>query len=256
MRQTLSALFASAFCLIAIIGMVFFIPVHNASKDCAQAEYKVVSFNVHSANARKDDVVRFLQDQNPDIIALYEIDSAWISALQALDTNYPHRIVRPSEDNFGIGVWSRHELKDPAIEFSPLGIPSIHALIGTSADAPMLFAIHPLPPINSFASADRNTVLQAVGDAMGQDSQRTQIVVGDFNATAWSWPLRNIIRQQGLESLWPYAWSGTWPSPIRHIGIPIDHALGRHVACASGEVAADLGSDHRPLIIHFSQPSR
>ena len=256
MRQKLSALFAFAFCITVTIGMVWFTPAYKPSNDCEGAEYKIVSFNVHTANTRKEDVIRFLQDQNPTVIALYEIDNAWAGPLQALDKNYPYRIVRPSEDNFGIGIWSQRELKDTKIEFSPIGIPVLHTLIGTTVDAPMLFAIHPLPPVNAVASADRNTVFQMVADRLNQDSQRAQVVVGDFNATPWSWPLRNIVKQQNLQSLRPYAWTGTWPSPIRQIGIPIDQALGRNITCMSGEVAANLGSDHRPLIIHFSQSSR
>jgi endonuclease/exonuclease/phosphatase (EEP) superfamily protein YafD len=80
------------------------------------------------------------------------------------------------------------------------------------------------------------------------------ILVGDFNATAWSYPLQRLD-ELGLQlaSCGP-VWASTWVHEGTGLGVGIDHVLTTADLDVHCEIGPDLGSDHRPLIVRVYAP--
>ena len=74
--------------------------------DTAQADLRVMAFNVLTSNASHAAVLDEVERLSPDVVAVIEVDSTWIKALQPLKDRYPHRIELPRSDNFGIACWA------------------------------------------------------------------------------------------------------------------------------------------------------
>ena len=85
-----------------------------------------------------------------------------------------------------------------------------------------------------------------------EDAQTEPVfVIGDLNCSPWSVRFRDLLRDGRLrDSSVGMGWQPTWPANLWWFGIPIDHCLygaGLHVH--RREVAAHVGSDHRPLLV-------
>ena len=84
------------------------------------------------------------------------------------------------------------------------------------------------------------------------------LVAGDFNATPWSASYREFRRRtQLLDSA-----AGYWPWPTwfgenlagRILAVPIDHLFhGSGWRVIERRIGADIGSDHRPLIVRLAR---
>ena len=66
--------------------------------------------NVYTANQRHDQLISLIHERKPDVVVLVETDSRWLRALDGPLAAYPHRVLHPREDNFGIALYSRVHL--------------------------------------------------------------------------------------------------------------------------------------------------
>ena len=59
---------------------------------------------------------------------LAEVNERWLAAFESISEEYPYRVVRPRNDNFGIALLSRFEIQDAHVILSqaaavPTGLP-------------------------------------------------------------------------------------------------------------------------------------
>lgn len=211
--------------------------------------FDLVSANLYRANPDKSRAVAWLRDRRPDVVVLLEIDAAWAANLSSLDDVYPHRIVEPREDNFGIAVLSRWPLADGTVTtFGGTPYPNIVATVRFHGRDVRVFATHPHPPFDAASDAAIRAQLGAIA-AAAADAPRPCIVAGDFNATPWSTPYRRFAAGSGLRDtalgrgVQP-TWNARRPAPR----IPIDHVfVSPDVAVLRRAVGPDIGSDHLPV---------
>ena len=117
-----------------------------------------------------------------------------------------------------------------------------------------LLVVHPIPPISSDAAASRDYYFAAlVQYAARQLHTQTLIVTGDFNASVWSAP----YRQMQIDGEFVDSTVGFWPTPTWHgpdtlfapLSIPIDQLLLRGPGAVSARrVLSNPDSDHSVLI--------
>ena len=89
---------------------------------------RVVLANVYAGNRQHEKFVEFINREKPDIIVVIEYSRGWAGGLEGLHADYPFRLARPRQDNFGIALFSRRPLIEPRFqEFGPAGVPSIVA---------------------------------------------------------------------------------------------------------------------------------
>jgi endonuclease/exonuclease/phosphatase (EEP) superfamily protein YafD len=226
----------------------YYVPVRGASSPTTPS-ISLVSLNVHTSNADKAAVVNYLRKQNPDLILVMEIDNDWTDALHELRDQYPHRLMQPRPDNFGIGLLSKLPLNDPrVIDFVDTENPSVVAGIELAGISYQVIGTHPIPPAGDGNTRERNAQLRAVADYVAQ-SKDPCIVAGDFNATPWSSAFRDLTSRSGLtDSALGHGIQSSWNARSLLMRIPIDHVLvPKSLAVNRRAIGPDVGSDHYPV---------
>jgi endonuclease/exonuclease/phosphatase (EEP) superfamily protein YafD len=232
----------------ALIGRLAWHPeVSRATLD-PNFKLTVLSMNVLTSNANKQQVLDHVLASNADVVFLMEVNREWAQALQPLKAKYPHHIHAPREDNFGLSLHSRIPwTKGGLLALGMAEVPSVEIEITHQGRDLTLIGTHPLPPIGGGYAAWRDQQLAQLSDRVAW-SNKPVLVVGDLNATPWSAGLRlaTASGKLGFRSLSP-AWTPTWR--VRSIfAIPIDHALcTAPLVISDRSVGSDVGSDHRPL---------
>lgn len=208
------------------------------------ASFQVISANVHLRTMSPERLIAWTRESPADVLVLIEVSPAYARALAGWP-DYPHRVVEPGDDPFGIAVLSRHPFASQAILRDARGIASIDVDLDTPNGCVALRAMHPMPPISPEDKVTRDRFLAASVDALAARG-RPALVAGDFNATPWSSGFVRVMaagwqRATGLAPTWPTRGQGV-------VGIAIDHIVAsphwRRVDSARGP---DLGSDHYPV---------
>jgi endonuclease/exonuclease/phosphatase (EEP) superfamily protein YafD len=242
-----------------LLAIINFLPVASyrfparGYEQVAGPSLKVALMNVNSELGKPDEVARFLQRENPDVIILEEINDEWMRRLSPFLNGYPGRIVQTREDNFGIGVFSRARItSSKVVYFGKADVPSIIARMELNGQAFTLVATHPLPPGGAEHSRMRNEQLDCVAGYVSTNHDPL-ILLGDLNITPWSPLYRDFIWRSGLvNSSQGRAIHPSWPSFSPLFLIPIDHCLhNAGIAIKSERVGKSVGSDHYPVIVEF-----
>lgn len=209
---------------------------------------RVLAINVLGSNPDKQAVLDHIRATDADIVFLAEADEAWVQALAPLSAAYPHQLLHPRPDNFGLALLSRVPLEAAQVrQVSPGARPTAIATLTHQSRRLLFIGMHPPPPMGAALAAVRDAQIAALGELAAQVPFPV-IAVGDFNATPWSAPMRRLAqRGLGLHGQ-PDAWQPTWMrgSPL---GIPIDHVLTTApLRVDIRQVGPHVGSDHRPVL--------
>jgi endonuclease/exonuclease/phosphatase (EEP) superfamily protein YafD len=224
----------------------------------AERVLRLASLNLRFDNDDHAAVLAALRSEPFDVIAVSEMTKAWLSALQGLNADYPHYVGWP-DSCFGIGLWSRHPLREPAV--IPLGhaaTPGIKTIVLAPQGTYTLLVVHaPRPGLTGQAETEeRDRTLAAIPRVLGK-APRPRIVIGDCNDTRWSGAFADLLASTGLADTadgrgWQPTWPTSLPSPLR---IPIDHCLIEPtVAVLRRRLGPDVGSDHLPLFLDVELP--
>ncbi len=236
--------------------MPYYLPVSQPPVSTTATTVSIISLNVYTANPNKAAVVKYLRDRQPDLIIVMEVDVNWAFALQELNDLYPHRLVQPRPDNFGIGLLSKWPLTEPRIfEFADTDLPNVVTRIEREGKEFLVVATHPLPPIGAANTRERNAQLGEVADFVMR-STLPCIVAGDFNATPWSFAFRDFAARSGLrDSALGLGVQGSWNAKTWLIRIPIDHVfVPPNTTVIRRVIGPDVGSDHFPVEATIALP--
>jgi endonuclease/exonuclease/phosphatase (EEP) superfamily protein YafD len=218
----------------------------------------IVSLNLLASNRNVDRVVAYLRDRNADLVGLLEVDDFWAHAIAGLADRYPHRLVVPRDDNFGIALLSRLPLDAVReAEFGGATVPTLVADVRHPGGDFTFIATHPLSPIRADWSRLRDAQLRAIADFVAA-ADRPCIVAGDFNATPWSPIGREFAARSGLcDTALGRGLQATWNARVWMPRIPIDHvyAPARTTVVRRG-IGPDVGSDHLPVEAEFVLPGK
>lgn len=241
-----AALLAGAIALNAWAIIPYWLP-EGGGTDGGQP-LEIVSLNVFAHNADKDRALAYLREQAADLVVLLEVDAAWADALAALESVYPHRVVEPRDDMFGVALLSKLPLEAPRVEPVAAGPPVIVAGLPCGERGCVIVAAHPTAPISAAWSARRDAQLAAIGQ-LAAAASRPVIVAGDLNASPWSHGFRRLTAAGGLrDSALGRGVQATWNARRLIPRIPIDHVLvSPEVKVRSRRIGPDVGSDHLPV---------
>ena len=193
-----------------------------------------------------------LSDDAPDAIALQEFTPSAMAMVNRpeLLAAYPHRVLEPSDDQFGLGVLSKFpitstEKVQPADELATL---KLRLVLDVHGQKLAVTAVHPMPPISAAYAQERDASLRLEARLLA-DSGLPGILLGDMNDSPWSSGLQGaapLLRASGLAPTWPNL--GGWLSVL-----PLDHVLVTPGVRADGAgFGVDLGSDHRPVRVRLA----
>ncbi|MGZ5410730.1 MAG: endonuclease/exonuclease/phosphatase family protein [Aeromicrobium sp.] len=242
--------------LLAAVNLALVVPLYIGPSRPETGELRIVSFNVLASNRRFAEVVDFIRASDADVVVLHEVTSRWEEAIEeaaAAFEDWPYEITeaRARGDLFGSMV-----LVEPGamVESFGFGLTDPRAIEILLPGGVALLAIHPLSPSTEFRARQNDRQLLFATDwAAAQDGPA--IVVGDFNATPWSFPFRrlmsstdlsNSVRGFGLELSYPAD-----GNPL--IRVPIDHLLvSDGLAVVDRRLGPAMGSDHFPLTVDLA----
>jgi len=228
--------------------------------DAKEHVFSVFVGNVFIHNRNPGPYVDQIRDVDPDILALVEIDDAWVDALSSLQNRYPHRITQPQDNAYGMIAWSKIPLEDFAVrEVVQENVSSIVATVRLDPSAAFrLFVVHPRPPIPMLPhspSANRDAELLMTGLEAAKHPLPA-VIAGDCNDAGWSRSTRRFLRMSGLVD--PRIGRGIMSSfharrPL--LRFPLDHLFhDPAIGFVDMKRLKPHGSDHFPLLYQLSLP--
>jgi endonuclease/exonuclease/phosphatase (EEP) superfamily protein YafD len=212
--------------------------------------------NVLMKNRRAEELLSIIRSRDPDLVLLLEPDAWWEAQCRALEEDWPVIVRRPLDNRYGMLLYSRLPLVDPAIRYLMKdGIPSMHAQVRLrSGDLVCLHCVHPEPPSPTEApdSTTRDAELLLVGREV-RASGRVSIVAGDLNDVAWSYRTTLFQRISGL--LDPRRGRGmynTFHARVPFFRFPLDHVFhSDRFELGALERLEAFGSDHFPIYVEL-----
>ena len=223
------------------------------SGDAKRHFAKVFVSNVSFANGEHALLSKRIAEENPDLVGLVEVTSAWLGRLELLRADYPYHFEVPDERFAGIAIYSRLPLADARVlDLGLTSTPAIAATVKTQDGEIELILAHPMSPVSAEFVDRRNEQILALANYIAA-SAKPVILAGDLNLTMWNDNYRPLEETGGLQNAREGHGVGpTWPS-ILPIGVPIDHILAtREVALRDFRVLRGVGSDHLPISAEFS----
>jgi endonuclease/exonuclease/phosphatase (EEP) superfamily protein YafD len=225
--------------------------VHQA-RDASALVIGLVVSNVRMDNRDVQPLADFIDAQEPDLVLLLECDAWWLEQLKRKLVKYPHSVLNPRDDAYGMALYSKFELVQPHVRFISGGeAPSIHT--GVRLKNGDLFRLHGLHPPVPRPAEDRDPELLVVGRELTHDVLPC-IVAGDINDVAWSHAARLFRSVSGL--LDPRIGRGplsTFPVNFSLLRFPLDHVfLSPEFRLIDFGRGPDIGSDHFPVFLELS----
>ena len=231
-------------------------PAETKNKENTQI-ISVLLSNVFSSNNRYNLLLNQIETNKPDFIIVLELSPAWANALKPIEEYYPHNIVIPRNDNFGIALYSKQPLHDIEIhDFAQNSIPTISAnyQINKSTNKNLqIIATHPLPPINASLAEQQVVHLQKLASYINKQDKSQVLLAGDFNSTPWSPHYKNLIQQTNLSNtrqgfgIYP-----SWPTGLKSslLQIPLDHIfVSKGIHTKAFKTLQSINSDHLPVYV-------
>jgi endonuclease/exonuclease/phosphatase (EEP) superfamily protein YafD len=168
-------------------------------------------------------------------------------------TGYPGRIEAPRDDNFGVALYARGELRGAA-EVLKTELPTVFAELALRGARLRIVLTHPPPPISARALAMQYVQLAEIAPRAA--GAGPVVIMGDFNATPWSRPFAWLREHTGLcDSRAGFGIQASYPTESTLLRIPIDHLLA---SCTVGvrdrRIGRDVGSDHVPVLVDLIVP--
>ncbi len=233
-------------------------PKHIGDTD--SGDFRLLVVNLDYRNPTPEQAAEVIAELDVDALLLIEIDSAWASRLGPIRSRFAHHVEEIKPEGLGMALWSNVPLGESEIRYIVSDDrPSIHTeLILSETKRARFIGLHPVPPGLSMDGSDerydsriRDAELTKVAKLVGENTQSTWIIAGDFNDVAWSHSTRLFEEISGLAD--PRIGRGmmnTYHSRRPLLRYPLDHFF----VSPSFEVAELRriripGSDHFGIVV-------
>jgi len=250
-RRWRFGLITTSFAIISISQLFPYYVTPTAQSTSQTPELKVASWNVLTSNTNYETAIDSIQQLNPDVLLLMEVNEEWTEQLSSIEQLYPYAITHPRPDNFGIALYSKLPLEDATV-FLTDNLPSVHVQIKHQEIELHFIGTHPLPPIGEQGTEARNAHLQAIAHYITK-LQGEVILAGDLNTTPFSHSFAKFSKQTSLsDSSIGFGLHPTWLKHNLLFALPIDHILlSPGLKATKRKVYGNYGSDHHLVMAHI-----
>ena len=252
---------SACFCAAAIVNLITILPFYfgvSGNGTNSPVSVRALLINVNSKSGDPEKLARVIQEYNPDLILLEEVNSEWIDQLKRIIESYPFSEVKPRDDNFGIALYSKLPFIQSSIVYmGGASVPSVLAKVDTPNGTITIIGTHPLPPAGANYSKARNNQLDSIPSYVANATSPV-LVLGDLNVSPWSYHFKRLLRRADLKnSSRGRGIQPTWPTFNPLLRIPIDHCLySDGIKVIRKEIGPHISSDHYPIIVDFTLTSQ
>ena len=239
--------------LAQLIKFVSFGKLHDPLESDG-APLKILQVNVLKDNTDTAKLRELIKKENPDLIVACEVNGKFALMLRDISFDYPHQMLEPRDDRYGMAVLSKRPLEAQE-HLSFTGKKSLSMgfrLRHDNTDIEFL-SMHPQTPNRNIRA--RNHEFAMAVKHFG-DRRDNIVVLGDLNATPYCQAYKKLVRALGLKNAREgQGICGTFPVflPLPILHLPIDHVLaGANLMVREFKRGHDIGSDHFPTITTLS----
>lgn len=211
----------------------------------------VLSINVRLKNKKYQNLVNLIEEVDPDIFLLTEVDQAWLNAIAPLTTKYTYSVLNPLDNTYGIALYSKLLLENSEVKYMvEKDIPSIHTNVQFAGQSIQLLGLHPRPPAPWTRPEQKDLELIMVAGLSNINSKPT-IVTGDLNDVGWSKITQNFKQISGLfDPRIGRGFFNTYNALIPVFQFPVDHFfVSKHFKLIKIKKLKAIGSDHYPVLL-------
>lgn len=219
----------------------------------------VMAANVYAYNEDNAGMRRALAEAGADILLTVETTLEAFPEDSELAELYPYRVgYRTFRKNLGAVLWSKFPIIKPGPEPADTENPdAVRAIVEIAPGKTLsVLGVH----LAHVAIGNQRGEIEELAGLV-QDLPAPHVIMGDFNATAWSWgmnraeTLTEARRVKGVIR----TWHGVYPTPLGSIpepfGISIDHILvSDGIGAEQAERIHIPGSDHAGIRTVLSVP--
>lgn len=221
--------------------------------DAGLPDVRVAHLDVFQPNMRHAEAVRSILDSDADLVSVQEVVPESAEALcAALRERYPHQVVVPRTNCYGIALFSRK----PLLRAGPIevaGSAFIEADVEVDGRPVRAYAVHASSPGAYGDFRRRNAQLAELARRVRRCGLPV-LLIGDLNTVHWDDAYGGRCAVSGLRPINP-SHLATWPSIGPLAFIPLDHALvAGGLRPASVRTFRIAGSDHRGLLTELLLP--
>lgn len=221
---------------------------------------RIMTANIYQHNRQPDAVQATFLAADADVLVTNETQKSLTRGAGSLAARYPYRLsLSTTGEVLRTVIWSRYPMREGRLLLDDLVEPTgAHAIIdlGEGFEVSVL-AMHLAHPI----IGNQQTQIEAL-DRLAEGLPYPRIVLGDFNATPWSWAVMRIEKLTGTRRIGGYrpTWAGIYPNEFGRLrallGQPIDHILVSDTVGVVGiETVTVPGSDHKGIVADLLVPA-
>lgn len=218
---------------------------------------KIFIANVYQDNQDTQRCTEIIKECDPDLVLLVETDKRWSNAVEKAMTHYPHRVLCPQSNTYGMLLFSRFKIEKHQLRFLVEDdVPSITADIRTKSNQMFRFyCLHPRPPVpgESDSSTERDAEILVIGKE-AKAFNGPAIVAGDLNDVAWSFTTNLFLKvSELLDPRIGRGFYSTFHASYRLLRWPLDHVFcSSHFYLHRLQRLPNIGSDHFPIFIEVA----
>ncbi|MBB4078790.1 endonuclease/exonuclease/phosphatase (EEP) superfamily protein YafD [Lewinella aquimaris] len=257
---------ALALGLLASIGIqsAFILPYYLGDRPVAEANaggeasVGIMIANVLISNRSSEPFLEMVRARDPDMLLVMEVNDWWMEQLAPLDRDYAHVIEFPTDNAYGMALYSKFPLDESQIKFfNHDDVPSIHAGVALPSGRKFRFhGMHPVAPVPSKEYPDnrgeKEVALGKVAAMVAQDSLPA-IVAGDLNDVSWSNTARLFEQESKLNNVrLGRGLYNSFDATSPFLRWPLDHYFVHgDFSLLKLERLPKFGSDHFPMYAEF-----
>lgn len=225
-------------------------------------ELRVLSFNINYGVGHDPSNVAAVAEADADLVLLQETTAESEAVFrEALAGTYPHVLFRDCCNAGGLGVLSKHPIREEAwIEPTVGWFPAWRVVVDTPLGPVQALDVHLRPPMSDGGSwvagyfstrDDRREEITAFFRAL--DPKLPTIIAGDFNEDAQGRAIA-FLSERGLVSALPQvdprAKTWRWQTKLGKLRMMLDHVVyGPGLQLRTAEVLDRGTSDHLPVLV-------
>ena len=240
---------------VAGLGVLWETPQHEGGS----VGISVMTANLYQRNDRPEEMKRAILKADADVLVTMETTKAVLSGEGSLALRYPYRLsLNTSGQTLRTVIWSKFPMRNGTLLLEDLVEPTgAYAVIEVSPDVQFsLLGLH----LAHNVMGNQLQQIEAL-DRIAEALPHPRVVLGDFNATAWSYALKHAETLTSTKRVRGFrvTWQGTYPTIVGRIsapiGLQIDHVLlSEGIGVKAVETLEIPGSDHLAVKVGITLP--